>query len=488
MWQSCSVCGVSLVPFSLLGMVLLNAMSASHCARIKRVKNNHDTDMVEDDEGPTWGCGLLGKLPGINKDGSMNADMQKLVDGIKGSSSMGKVNYWNWAVVPKRDQYLSEDFVFLPNNWGIRQVARRNSGKKEVPFVVKAGTQPIKSTKLTGTKYSPAMMGDLFIGANEPDITGSCMNPGSFGQCRAPCEDDLRKCNGDTITTDCCAPDTVNNTRKQCYCRNSWVTGVGYWPIRVDACKDAPWQPLPTLFKDASAGGSPSCAAYVMQNWRKSAEYVVDKLGFKYLTTPMVAFNMQWVESFLTLACNDQCKEARCGCPQYIGFHYYAYDCMPKKNKNYEGFKERIEAVGELMMKFPSLKGAILNEVGMLNCAAWSATTPICVQNTGEYPAKDQPANRCPSTPDLPNGMSSYMDDIFDMMLEMKTRDGRRIVKQFSWFNKDGNGGTYNELLFYRNNSLHPLGETYIKNCKRWEAQQKKDKEERAKGKALRRA
>merc|ERR1719506_2495657 len=79
---------------------------------------------------PFWGCGMLGALTGIHSDGSTSAAMKKVIDALKTTNKHdGKVAYWNWNFAPMAfencqgtsggHQYLTEDFVFMPENWGV---------------------------------------------------------------------------------------------------------------------------------------------------------------------------------------------------------------------------------------------------------------------------------------------------------------------------------------------------------------------------------
>jgi hypothetical protein len=373
-----------------------------------------------EEEVPMWGCGLLGSIPGINDKGEANSETQRLIDGIKTSSLHNKVNYWNWNLVPDpgMQQYLTEEFEFMPEMWGAGAVkVHKMAWAGEVDYHVNDQGVTSKST-----------MSHLFMGSNEPDIYGSCMGD-SFGSCLKP---------------DCCWGEGVH------------ATGVGFWAF--DGCSKE--QPLPTMWEEQN------CIDSVMGYWQMTAAAARFK-GYKYLTTPLVAFNISYVEKFIEHAC-QVCHDISCGCPQYIGFHFYAYDCQPVKLGGYDGFKARLEETKEVMEKYPFIKGAIVNVVGMLNCQS-SYDNPICVPDNGDYPASNQPDGDCPVNADLPNGMASYMDGLFDLFVDMTTSDGREVVAAFSWFMLDKVGGTYNQQIFDRSNNLNALGEAYIKNCQRWE-------------------
>merc|ERR1711918_201912 len=94
----------------------------------------------------------------------------------------------------------------------------------------------------------------------------------------------------------------------------------------------------------------------------------------------------------------------------------------------------------------------------------------ICVPNgpDQQYPANSQPDNACPSTPDLPNGLASFVGDLLEMVSSKVTSDGRRAVTSFTWFNQNMAGGTYNLQLFREDGSLNALGEAYINACQAW--------------------
>jgi len=376
--------------------------------------------VAEADGDTMFGCGLLGSIPGIDANGAVTAETQRLIDGIKGSSSLDLVNYWNWNLVPDHgaNQYLTKDFLFMPEMWG--------QGVVDVNSLRPAGETNFTLTR-DGSERSPATMSYLFMGSNEPDITGSCMGS-SFGSCLDP---------------SCCwGPGVV-------------ATGVGFWPF--PGCSED--QPLPDMWED------PLCIDSVMGHWKQTAAAARFR-GYKWLTTPLVAFNITYVENFIQHACT-QCTTIECGCPEYVGFHFYAYDCQPEALGGYAGFQARLDEVADLMERYPFIKGAIVNEVGMLNCQS-SYQNPICVPDSGRYPASSQPNGACPQTDELPNGMSSFVDGLFDRVINAKTSDGRSVVKAFSWFMLDKVGGTYNQQIF-DGFQLNDVGESYIRNCQRWE-------------------
>merc|ERR1712050_419546 len=200
-------------------------------------------------------------------------------------------------------------------------------------------------------------------------------------------------------------------------------------------------------------------------HWKQTAAAALYR-GYKYLTTPLVAFNISYVEKFVEHACAKS-QSIECGCPVYVSLNIYAYDCQPVALGGYDGFQARLNEVAPLMERFPFIKGAIVNEVGMLNCQS-SLQNPICVPDSGMYPASEQPNEACPQTEELPNGMASYVDGLFDRVINARTSDGREVVKAFSWFMLNKAGGTYNQQIF-NGEQLNDVGEAYIRNCQRWE-------------------
>ena len=122
---------------------------------------------------------VFGDLPGISKDGSVTPAVQRMIDGLR-----GKVSYWNWNYAPMDNdattsgghQYVTKDFTFMPMNWGVT-AANPN-------YLREAGAVNFEDSNGV---ICPATMADVLLGANEPDIYGSCM--GSMcGRCTGPCK------------------------------------------------------------------------------------------------------------------------------------------------------------------------------------------------------------------------------------------------------------------------------------------------------------
>lgn len=274
-----------------------------------------------------------------------------------------------------------------------------------------------------------------------------------MGKCVGPCDHA-----GCPVANLCGKQGSANpDAQGHCDCwSNSHATGVGFWPVDGISV----YQPLPTCWSNQQCIGS------IMGSWKKTAATVVAK-GYKYLSAPLVAVNMNWTRSFVEAACNG-CSDISCGCPTHIGWHFYANDCQPEKG-GYADFQKKLDATVSIMEQFPHLQGAIVNEVGMLNCAM-DTPDAICIPNgpKQKYPALQQPNHACPSTPALPNGLASFLEKLLSMVSKAKTSDGRRAVVSFTWFNLDMSGGTYNLQIFNDDGTLNKLGESYISSCQAW--------------------
>lgn len=216
------------------------------------------------------------------------------------------------------------------------------------------------------------------------------------------------------------------------------------------------------------------CTDVVLDAWRVTSA-IAAKKGYKYLSTPLVASNMAYIRNFVAAAC-DGCSDISCGCPSHIGWHFYANDCRPIELGGYDGFQDKLDQSKAIMEEFPHLKGAIVNEIGMLNCVQ-DGVDGDCVPNSPSqrYPANQQPDPACPKTDELPNGLGTFVEKLLDMASKMKTSDGRRVVKNLAWFNQDQAGGTYNLKLFDEAGNVNSVGQSYINACQAWGADQAAD-------------
>lgn len=394
-----------------------------------------------------YGCGLLGNLPGVTG-GVASAETQKLIDGLK-ANPYGKVSYWNWGWAPETvsgvKQALTSDFLFMPDNWGMGVIDQADlRPASQSPFVDTDGDD------------CPATMGDIVLGSNEPDISGSCMG-GMFGKCTATCTD------ADVADNQCpiCHLDAQGTEQPNQYGRcNCWsashATGVGFWPLK--GCNGN--QPLPQLF------GDPQCVE-VVRAFNAQNGGLAHERGYKYFTTPLFAANMSALKDFVRMACTDDCKTIDCGCPSHVAWHFYASDCRPKSLGGYQNFQDKLQSTIEIMEEFPHIQGAIVNEVGMLNCAQETPGGP-CIADGGMYPASKQPGHTCPATDELPNGLVSFIETLIQMAASAKTSDGRPVVSGFSWFQENQDGGTYDLRFFDDSGNLNTIGETYISQCQAW--------------------
>jgi len=205
-----------------------------------------------------------------------------------------------------------------------------------------------------------------------------------------------------------------------------------------------------------------------MSEWKKTAKVAWQK-GYRYLTTPLLAFNVNYLEVFIQRACGCNeayecaCTDASCGCPVYMGMHFYGYDCNPEGA--YSNYRGVLIQMRELMEKYAFLRGAIVNEVGMLNCRSGDKS---CIPNSGNFPAETLLDNTCPATSELPEGLATFLEGMLNITMNVTSSDGRSIVKSFTWSNVDQDGGTYNLQLFHENGTVNRLGEVYMNSCSRW--------------------
>lgn len=398
---------------------------------------------------------MLGDMPGIKADGSATEAMQTMIDGLKKTNKYnGKVSYWNWNYVPQDNdgstngghQYLTKDFLFMPENWGV--------GAADERYMRTANQVDYTDSNGVGT---PSHMADIFLGANEPDIYGSCMG-NMMGACTAPCTPAEAQA-GNCPVAHLMQPQGSGapNSAGHCDCAtDSHATGVGFWP--VDGVST--WQPLPTCWQDDQ------CISVLMSEWKKTAATVSSK-GYKYLSAPLVAVSMDWMRNFIVHACTG-CSDISCGCPTHVGWHFYANDCQPE-NGGYDSFQMKLDKTVQLMEEFPHLQGAIVNEVGMLNCAM-DTPDAICVPNGPDqkYPASSQSNHACPATEALPKGLGSFVEHLLQQASQAVTSDGRRAVVSFTWFNLNMSGGTYNLQLFNDDGSINEVGQSYLSACQAW--------------------
>lgn len=389
----------------------------------------------------------------------MTKETQLLIDALRSTSDFGKVSYWNWNFAPQTNkvhgkdetEVISSEFLFMPEMWG--------AGVAEEKYIRPAGQPDFLDSN---GQQCPATMANIFLGTNEPDIRGSCMG-NMFGTCLAPCPASMSTAACPAAQLDDRLSRASPTASGQCNCwQYSHATGAGFWPL--EGC--AGEQPLPKMWDD------PACVSTVMTNWKKTAAIAFAK-GYKYLTTPLVAENLDYAENFILQACgcatpdSCSCTDASCGCPVYVGFHFYAYDCQPEGPGGYNTFESRLNAVANIMEKYKFVKGAIINEVGMLNCAS-EDQNPICVPDSGKYPASKVKDHGCPSNHDLPDGLATFVKKLFRHVAKARTKDGREVVKGFSWFNQDRAGGTYNLRLFDSDGTLNKVGRSYMEACTQW--------------------
>merc|ERR1712100_394750 len=176
---------------------------------------------------------------------------------------------------------------------------------------------------------------------NEPDIYGSCMG-NMFATCTGPCTDA-------EVQTGNCPIAHLNgitpvpaNPAGHCDCwTDSHATGLGFWTY--DGCQAH--QPFPDLF----TSGDSACINTAMGNWKVIAS-VAAQQGYKHLSTPLIASNMDWLKSFVDTACTG-CDDVSCGCPTHVAWHLYAHDCRPNELGDYDDFQKKLDTTVEIMEK-----------------------------------------------------------------------------------------------------------------------------------------
>merc|ERR1712232_865005 len=167
-----------------------------------------------------------------------------------------------------------------------------------------------------------------------------------FGTCTGPCSDDDME-HGDcpASSLDPSLQAAPPSALGHCNCwQFAHATGVGFWPLA--GCSGL--QPLPDLWDD------PTCVDVVMRNWKETAATVVAK-GYKYLSTPLIAVHMSYARRFIEEACDCTgpgqcaCTDASCGCPVYVGIHFYGYDCRPEQTGGYYKFESMLWSMIKIM-------------------------------------------------------------------------------------------------------------------------------------------
>jgi len=190
------------------------------------------------------------------------------------------------------------------------------------------------------------------------------------------------------------------------------------------------------------------CVDLVM-GWNVKIGKVAADQGYKYMSTPLLKGNTDWMKGWIKKACAN-CTDVSCGCPSHLGWHMFAQDCRPGSLGDFDAFQNQLDTTAELMEEYENLKGGLWNEVGMMDCVF----TPdgACVPGSGKYPAAQQPGNTCPETDELPNGMVSYVETLIQMAANATTKDGRPVVAGFTWSNSYSDG-TYDQRLFKASNA-----------------------------------
>merc|ERR1719221_150395 len=113
-------------------------------------------------------------------------------------------------------------------------------------------------------------------------------------------------------------------------------------PMRLASATAGSTPMLPEWASGECRGALPSSpcrlCSRTMLVWRQTAAIATRK-GYKFLSTPLVAVDIGYAKKFIEHACRE-CQDASCGCPVYVGFHFYAFDCQPKATGGYNAFKQ----------------------------------------------------------------------------------------------------------------------------------------------------
>lgn len=380
---------------------------------------------------PFWGCGLVGN--------DIDADKpvwRSLVEGLKETNPSQKVWTWNWDVVPHEGQSLDDSFMFAPH----AQCAGIVAGENRWSSFPDAGRSVSKG----------ALVGNLALGANEPDQAGYCQEYEAGGT-------SLEACDSMLFRKDGCQ-------QHPCKCKGQGgtclynVTGCGMWPLSDGACATGDRQTNPFPFqcfgakKSKCPPGRPgedcceeACQQEVARNFKAFYQDMANK-GYDYATTSLEAQDLQFSADLLEAAgCNHEDVLASRGrqrlwqgCPTHSAFHFYSDGCPDVSNldASIEGFKRNVQLSKHLNSTF-ALDGTVVNELGSLI---------------------GQSSRECATIPAMMKQLFSYLE----------TEEGKGVVSQMVWFNQDKVGGTYDLRLVGDDDQLTPLGEQYQDSCRSW--------------------
>ena len=287
-------------------------------------------------------------------------------------------------------------------------------------------------------------MGNLALGANEPDMKGQCLVGDSFG-----C--DSFQFRDGTFSSGGCKCSLVSGVGEDN--GNSYnVSGCGMWPV---ACRDgiSPPQLTPFPFQCFGANkkiqeepSATSCPPQCQQALEDDFNTFYSKLaasGFEYGSTPIIATDLEFLEDILgTTQCagspEKQGKDRlQMGCPTHSAFHFYSTGCKGDPETLIDDFKHKVRKCKEINKKY-NLVGTIVNEIGVL---------------------KDSKDATCSS-----EEIAVVMKAIFEYLM---TEEGRGVVTEMIWFNQSPVGGTF-DLRLIADGKITAAGAQYLQSCAQW--------------------
>lgn len=350
--------------------------------------------------------------------------------------------FWNWAA---KTTYKPSGFKFLPMQWGY-SVNGLPSGTDFPPGLKMDDYYDYQSYgrywDSLGTTYGPYQKAEadanLMQGWNEPDMPGMCMvNKGP----NAPDKDGnlcshnpgetwpITWCNFDDSDHDKACPNDLGGSAAT-YDPQSWQWNR-YWCC-CEASGTGWWAPdLIWVWKNETKGqyaGKPNrFAGQVLASWDAYA-YQARQGGY-LLGSPAVANEVgTWLKWLVSNRCPGEY------CPDYLIFHNYDTGCVDTPGP---GLEQKIQDAVALIKAYPTIKGMLITELGLLTGSSGSA------------------GGACDKTP-------TYLANLFTLFKKY-----REYIAGISWFSENGSGGTYDISLFDSgSHDLNELGQTYAQQCK----------------------
>ncbi|CAD7952357.1 unnamed protein product [Amoebophrya sp. A120] len=151
-------------------------------------------------------------------------------------------------------------------------------------------------------------------------------------------------------------------------------------------------------------------------------------------TSPQIASKIkEWLQPFLGAVCQNPMT-----CPDWINFHFYIMGCTT----DVTGLQEKLQEVLDVVKLYPSIKGALLTEVGLL---------------------QSHPGETCDG-----NTIQKAMTNMFQALDEVKMPNdpAKPLVQYISWFNKINTGKSFDlSLVEAGTGNVTDLGRVYAGLC-----------------------